>query len=80
MNAKIQKMQEELKKNTQKVSKLQARNEELKRKLTELENTEIVGMVRAAGLTLEQLAVLLPALKEKPIPQKAQEVFEVETE
>ncbi len=80
MNAKIQKLQEELKKNTQKVSKLQARNEELKRKLTELENTEIVGMVRAAGLTLEQLAVLLPALKEKPIPQKAQEVFEVETE
>lgn len=80
MNAKIQKLQEELKKNTQKVSKLQARNEELKRKLTELENTEIVGMVRAAGLTLEQLAVLLPALKEKPIPQKAQEVFVVETE
>ena len=59
MNPKIQKLREEFQKNTDKINSLKARNKEIEKKITELENTDIVGMVRAQGLTLEQFAELL---------------------
>lgn len=83
MTAKIQKLREELAKDNEKLEKLQARIEQRTKKLNELEATEIVGMVRATGLTLDQLALLIPAMKENPIPkpeQLEQEVSESETE
>lgn len=83
MTAKIQKLREELAKDNEKLEKLQARIEQRTKKLNELEATEIVGMVRATGLTLDQLALLIPAMKDNPIPkpeQLEQEVSESETE
>ena len=83
MTAKIQKLREELAKDNEKLEKLQARIEQRTKKLNELEATEIVGMVRATGLTLDQLALLIPKMKENPIPkpeQLEQEVSESETE
>ena len=83
MTAKIQKLREELAKDNEKLEKLQARIEQRTKKLNELEATEIVGMVRATGLTLDQLALLIPEMKENPIPkpeQLEQEVSESETE
>ena len=80
MNAKIQKVREELEKDQEKMEKLQARIEKLTKKLNELESTEIIGMVRATGLTLDQLALLIPTLKDNPIPKPEQEGSEIETE
>ena len=82
MTAKIQKLREELAKDNEKLERLQARIEQRTKKLNELEATEIVGMVRATGLTLDQLALLIPKMKENPIPkpeQLEQEVSESET-
>lgn len=83
MTAKIQKLREELAKDNEKLARLQDRIEKRSKKLNELEATEIVGMVRATGLTLDQLALLIPTMKENPIPkpeQLEQEVSESETE
>lgn len=63
MNAKIHKLREEHEKNKAKISELQARNRDIEKQIRELENTDIVGMVRAQGLTLEQFAELLQTLK-----------------
>ena len=46
MNPKLQKLRAELDKNTEKISKLQSRNAELKKQIQELENIDIIGMVR----------------------------------
>lgn len=59
MNPRISKLRGELEKNTEKISKLQARNAELKQQIQELENLDIVDMVRACGMTPENLATLL---------------------
>ena len=83
MTAKIQKLREELAKDNEKLARLQDRIEKRTKKLNEMEATEIVGMVRATGLTLDQLALLIPTMKDNPIPhpeQLKQEVSEHETE
>ena len=46
MNTKIEKMKAELQRNTEKISALTERNVFLKAKITELENLEILGLVR----------------------------------
>ena len=66
MIAKIVKLKTEREKNCDKISELQARNKELDGEITELENTDIVGMVRALGLTPESLGQLLKNLKKSP--------------
>ena len=75
MNPKITRLREELTKNKEKITALQGRNRELEKQIRELENIDIIGMVRARGLTLEQFAelfrentvsVLPPILKEEP--------------
>ena len=59
MNPKIRKAREEREKNRQKIQELQGRNKELDKQIAELENIEIVGLVRAKGFTLEQFAEML---------------------
>ncbi len=59
MNPKIQKLRTELVKNNEKINKLQARNEELAQQIRELEDLDIVGMVRAQGLSMEEFANML---------------------
>ncbi|MCH3973247.1 MAG: DUF4315 family protein [Oscillospiraceae bacterium] len=66
MIAKIVKLKTEREKNRDKISELQARNKELDGEITELENTDIVGMVRELGLTPESLGQLLKNLKKCP--------------
>jgi cell wall-associated NlpC family hydrolase len=66
MIAKIVKLKTEREKNSDKISELQARNKKLDGEITELENTDIVGMVRELGLTPESLAELLKVPQEKP--------------
>ena len=59
MNPKINKLRAELEKNNEKMEKLQARNAELQQQLQEAENLEILGMVRACGMTVEEIVKLL---------------------
>ena len=66
MNPKIKKLCGELNKNKAKIADLQAQNKELEKQIRELENTDIVGMVREQGLTPEQLAELLRSLQNAP--------------
>ncbi len=63
MNPKIPKLREEHGRNKTKISELQARNRELEKQIRELENTEIIGLVRAQGLSLEDFAALLRSKK-----------------
>ena len=63
MNPKIMKLREEHKKNKAKISKLQFRNRELETQIRELENTDIVGLVRAQGFSLEDFAALMRDMK-----------------
>ena len=59
MNPKIKKINREYKKNEEKIMELQARQAELEKQRTELENLDIIGLVRNVGLTPDQLAALI---------------------
>ena len=59
MNPKINKLRAELEKNNEKMEKLQVRNAELQQQLQEAENMEILGMVRACGMSVEEIVKLL---------------------
>ena len=69
MNPKVVKLKEELEKNCEKIVKLQARNKTIKTTIIEIENTDIIGMVRDYGLSPDQLMELLRELKQTPIPE-----------
>ena len=66
MNPKLQKLRAELEKNTEKIEKLQSRNTELKKQIQELENIDIIYMVRECGLTPEALSDLLAKVQASP--------------
>lgn len=66
MNPKIEKLRTERCKNETKISTLQARNKEIDGQITALENTDIIGLVRAYGMTPEQLADFMRTMREKP--------------
>ena len=70
MNPKIEKLKAEKEKNLRKMDALNARNEEIDAKITELENTDIVGIVRENGITPEALAELLKTLKNDILPKE----------
>lgn len=65
MNPKINKIEADLMKTNQKISALQDHMRELEQQKTELENTDIVGLVRDAGMRPQELAALLRALADK---------------
>ena len=69
MNSKITKLLAEKEKNSEKIAKLSTRNEEIDSQVTELENLDIVGMVRRVGMTPDQLAALMGAARQSgPLP------------
>ena len=61
MNPKIKKLQAERAKNDDKIAKLTVRNEEIDQEVMNLENLDIIGLVRSGGLTPDQLAALIQA-------------------
>lgn len=68
MNPKIMKLRGELEKNKSKISDLQGRNRELEKQIRELEDTDIIGMVRENGMTMEQFAELFRRMQAVPAP------------
>ena len=61
MNPRIPRLRAERDKNAARIGKLQSRNKILDKQITELENTDIIGLVRAQGFSLEQFEELLGA-------------------
>ena len=74
MNPKINKLKAEKAKNLRKIAEMTARNEEIDAQVTELENLDIIGMVRENAITPEQLAELIRAAKKNPLPNITTEV------
>ena len=76
MNGKIEKLQAEKEKNTEKITRLQERNKEIAAHVTELENLDILGLVKEQKLDLKQLAELFQEMKHHPVIQVITEVKE----
>ena len=68
MNPNIQKLTAERAKNDAKISVVQARNQEIDSTVEELENLDIIGMVRSCGITPEMLARFIQDMKKNPLP------------
>ena len=51
MNPKISRLRAEREKNNGKIAALQTRNREIDSQIMELENTDIIGIVRESGFT-----------------------------
>lgn len=76
MNKKVNKLRTERANNDEKIAALQTRNEEIDRQIIELENTDIIGMVRECGLTPDMLAALIQSMKQTPVPKNTEETEE----
>ena len=74
MNPKISRLRAEREKNNGKIAALQTRNREIDSQIMELENTDIIGIVResglarATGMSMEELAQFLTQLKRGGAP------------
>ena len=68
MNQKISRLREEREKNNGKIAALQTRNREIDSQIMELENTDIIGLARATGMSMEELAQFLTQLKRGGAP------------
>ena len=68
MNPKIIKLKAERAKNDEKIAALRSRNRELDESIVELENTDIIGLARATGMSMEALAQFLTQLKRGGAP------------
>ena len=55
MNPKITKLKAERAKNDEKIAALRSRNRELDESIVELENTDIIGLARATGMSMEDI-------------------------
>ena len=79
MNPKIPKLKAEKEKLLTKRASIDARCDAIDAQITELENTDIVGIVREMGVTPDELAELLKKLMESPLPsEKTEETNETE--
>ena len=75
MNPKIKKLKAEKEKNLRRIADMTARNTEIDAQVTELENLDIIGMVRDNEITPEMLVEILRRAKTMPLP-----VMEVDNE
>ena len=68
MNPRVVKLREEREKNVAKIASLQARNKKIDADIIQIENTDILGMVREYGISPDDLFALITAAKKNPIP------------
>lgn len=66
MNPRIDKLKAERDKLYEKAMTYQARIKQLDEQIMKLENTDIVGIVRETGVTIDELAELLALLEKQP--------------
>ena len=73
MNPRIEKLKAERDRLYEKDMAYQARIKQLDEQIVKLENTDIVGIVRETGVTIDELAKLLALLEKQPnalLPEK----------
>lgn len=73
MNPRITKLKEERDKLFEKATAYQARIKAIDEQIMKLENTDIVGIVRETGVSIDELAELLALLEKQPnavLPEK----------
>ena len=73
MNPRIAKLKEERDKLFEKATAYQARIKAIDEQIMKLENTDIVGIVRETGVTIDELAEILALLEKQPnaaLPEK----------
>ena len=80
MNPRIEKLKEERTKLAARIESLQERLKATDEQILKLENTDIVGIVRENGLTIDQLADLLELLEQKPTAKISEEREEIADE
>lgn len=73
MNSKIIKLRGELDKNTTKIAALQAKNKEIEKQIREQENTEIIGMIRESGITMDAFTTLFQQITGAPAQNEEKE-------
>ncbi len=66
MNPRLEKLRAEREKVYEKYTSLSAKLKTLDEQILKLENTDIIGIVRENGVTIEQLAELMKLLEKKP--------------
>ena len=66
MNPRIEKLKAERDKIARKIESLTARLNALDEQITKLENTDIIGIVRDNGLSIDQLSELMQLLDKNP--------------
>lgn len=83
MNPRLEKLRLEREKVAEKLTAMSARLKALDEQILKLENTDIIGIVRENGLTIEQLAGLMAMLEQKPtasLPDEYRKTEEFEDE
>ena len=83
MNPRITKLKEERDKLFEKATAYQARIKAIDEQIMKLENTDIVGIVRETGVTIDELAELLALLEKQPnavLPEKYMNMEEEDEE
>ena len=83
MNPRITKLKEERDKLFEKATAYQARIKSIDEQIMKLENTDIVGIVRETGVTIDELAELLALLEKQPnavLPEKYMNMEEKDEE
>ncbi len=68
MNPKIVKLRAEREKNDSKIKTLTNRNRKIDEEILKIENGEIIGLVRATGMNLDELASYLKAFRKGETP------------
>jgi hypothetical protein len=83
MNPRITKLKEERDKLFEKATAYQARIKAIEEQIMKLENTDIVGIVRETGVTIDELAEILALLEKQPnaaLPEKYMNMEEEDEE
>ena len=65
MNPKIKKLKAEKERNVLRITEMTSRNEEIDKQVTELENFDIIGIVRENSITPEELFELIRSFKKE---------------
>ena len=77
MNQRIEKVKLELEKTREKISRLQARQRDFERQLVELQNADILAIVRAIDVPPEELSELIRKLKKQALPNNIPQEEEI---
>ena len=78
MNPRIEKLKAEREKTARKIETLAVRLNKLDELILKLENTDIVGIVRENGLTVDQLAEMMRILEKNPTAPVPKEFLKTE--